>query len=92
MEHVEIDNIVEIDIIHLHSIIVHRTLKHLVSSRIHLNIQMISVLPMRNNRITLDKLILIERYWFLLLERLQVSFIRSLGQLDHITTWTLELE
>ena len=92
MEHVEIDNIVEIDIIHLHSIIVHRTLKHLVSSRIHLNIQMVSVIPMRNNRITLDQLILIERYWFLLLERLQVSFIRSLGQLDHITTWALELE
>ena len=92
MEHVEIDNIVEIDIIHLHSIIIHRTLKHLVSSRIHLNIKMIPVSPMQNNRITLNKLILIERYGFLLLERLQVSFIRSLSQLDHITAWALELE
>lgn len=59
MENIQVDYIVIIDLIHLNPIIVHRTQIHLIGSRIHLNIQMVLVIAMADDRITLD-----EVFWF----------------------------
>ena len=92
MEHIQVDDIVIIDLIHLNPIIVHRTQIHLIGSRIHLNIQMVLVIAMADDRITLDESLLVQFHILLVHKRAQVRLIRSLDQLDEIPTLVLELE
>lgn len=61
MVNIKVDDIIVVDIVHLHTIVIIRRRNDFIGSGIHLHITMITLTVIDNDRITFDKLTLVER-------------------------------